>query len=261
MNILITGHRGFIGQNMWKALESEHNLVGYEWGDAIYSLRGIDHVIHLGAISSTTYTDTRQLLLQNYHFSAALVENCNKAGIPIHIASSASVYGIDNRTMVETDFPAPRNHYAWSKYLMEEYCMSRVWNVPVQLFRYFNVYGPMEDHKGDQASPIHKFNLQAKTGKITLFENSENYVRDFVPVEYVIDIHKKFFRIGESGIWNVGTGETKSFWTIAQQAIGDSDCTIHTIPMPENLKSSYQAYTKADQTKLRQTLKKYSLDL
>lgn len=254
MNILITGHRGFIGSNMWKVLEVDHTLTGYEWGDPPYDLNGIDWVIHLGAISSTTYTDTRQLLLQNYYFTSALVENCNKRGIPIQIASSASVYGTDNTTFKETDIPAPKNHYAWSKFLVEEYCNSRVWDIPVHIFRYFNVFGPGEDHKGDQASPIHKFTLQAKTGTITLFENSDSYFRDFVPVSTVIDIHKKFFNIAESGIWNVGTGEVKSFFDVAQDISSKIKCNIQTIPMPENLKGSYQTFTKADLSKLHQTL-------
>lgn len=98
MKVLVTGHRGFIGQNMVKELEkNNHEWVGYEWGDRPYSLKGIDRVIHIGAISSTTYQNTRQLLLQNYYFTEKLLIECGKKGIPFQFSSSASVYGVDNR--------------------------------------------------------------------------------------------------------------------------------------------------------------------
>ena len=76
----------------------------------------------------------------------------------------------------------------------------------VQGFRYFNVYGPNENHKGNQASPIHKFTEQAKTGKIKLFENSENYKRDFVCVSDICEVHEKMLDINEKGVYNIGTG-------------------------------------------------------
>jgi ADP-L-glycero-D-manno-heptose 6-epimerase len=116
------------------------------------------------------------------------------------------------------------------------------------------VYGKFEDHKGDQASPYSKFRKQAETGTIKLFEGSSNFRRDFVPVETVIDVHKKFFDITESGVWNVGTGVAKSFEDVAQQIASETGAKIEEIPMPEHLRGGYQTYTRADLTKLYETI-------
>lgn len=257
MKILVTGYKGFIGQNLTEYLDKNNiEWVGYEWGDEKYSLEGITRVIHLGAISSTTYSNVKQLLVQNYYFTIRLIEECQAKGIPIQISSSASVYGTDNVTFRETDTPAPKNHYAWSKYLVEEYCNQRYFNTSVQLFRYFNVYGKYEDHKGNQASPYHIFTRQAlETGIIKLFEKSEYYKRDFVPVEDVCSFHHKFFNIKESGIWNIGTGVTTSFSDVAESIASKYNAKINTIPMPQTIANSYQKYTCANMSKTYNTLK------
>lgn len=259
MKILVTGYKGFMGRNMTAFLESQNiEWVGYEWGESEYSLDGIDRVIHLGAISDTTYSNVRQLLLQNYYFTETLINNCNNQGIPIQIASSASVYGTDNVTFKETDFPAPKNHYAWSKYLVEEYCNTHSFNIPVQVFRYFNVHGPMEDHKGDQASPYHKFRKQAmETGIIKLFEGSENFKRDFIHVNDICKLHHRFFNIDFSGTWNFGTGIATSFEEVAGAIALDYNASIEYIPMPDNLLQSYQSFTKADMSLTNDTLEIY----
>ena len=251
MRILITGHKGFIGQNMVKAL-ADHDLDLYDWGDE-YSLYGIDRVIHLGAISDTRCDDWIALRKQNVGFTITLMERCQKYGIPIQIASSASVYGPNNTTFKETDPVAPANMYAESKALVEQYFHEMRPVSPVQIFRYFNVYGSHEDHKGDQASPFHKFREQAKTGCIKIFEGSDGFKRDFIHVDKVIDAHKKFFKVTESGIWNVGTGKTMSFAEVAHLANEGFQAKIETIPMP-NL-NGYQKYTCADMSKLNRTLK------
>ena len=252
MRILITGHKGFIGQNMVKAL-SNHELSLFEWGDKDMSL-DVDRVIHLGAISDTRCTDWSALFLQNYLFTTNLVSQCVKRNIPIQIASSASVYG-NSTSFKETDTPEPLNLYAKSKRMCEDACLAMGRNSPVQFFRYFNVYGPHEDHKGDQASPFHKFREQAKTGTIKIFEGSENFKRDFVPVESLINNHVRFFDIDESGIWNIGTGEAISFADVARMVSLEIPAKIETIPMPEDIKAGYQKFTQADLTKLNRTLK------
>lgn len=258
MKILITGYKGFIGQNMVEYLKPHHTVVGYEWGDVDYSLYGVDLVIHLGAISATTYTNTEQLLLQNYYFTQKLVTECNNKLIPIQIASSASVYGTENTTFKETDNPAPKNHYAWSKLLVEQFVINKTWNIPIHLFRYFNVYGDHEDHKGDQASPYHKFTKQAKeNGVIKLFEGSDSFKRDFVPVQTICRYHERFFSVDETGIWNFGTGECQSFETVARIISKKYNSTIEYIPMPDNVKNSYQKFTQADMSFTHQTLKIY----
>jgi ADP-L-glycero-D-manno-heptose 6-epimerase len=251
MNILVTGHKGFIGQNMVAHLERlGHAVTGFEWGEMLPEIQDYDRVIHLGAISSTTERNVEKVIAQNYKFSCSLLDLCIMYEVPFQYSSSASVYGL-NQQFTETSPVDPRTPYAWSKYMFELYAQNKTLHptIPVQGFRYFNVYGPHEDHKGTQASPYHQFTEQAqKTGIIKVFENSEYFLRDFVPVETVIDAHVRFMKLSNSGIWNVGTGKAKSFLEVASQIAKIYDADIEIIPMPENLKHSYQQYTCADMT-------------
>lgn len=253
MKILVTGHRGFIGQNMVNALKNEHTLSFYEWGDSPPELEGLDWVIHLGAISSTTEHDVEKVMKQNHDFSCIMLMACQIHGVNLQYASSASVYGLNTKNFKEDADLKPSSPYSWSKYLFDRHVKSQNFNnIYVQGFRYFNVYGPHEDHKGDQASPYHKFEQQAKTtGIIKLFENSDQYYRDFVPVETVVDVHKKFFNVKKSGIWNVGTGQARSFQDIAEEIAQKYNANIEYIPMPDKLKNQYQTYTQADITELK----------
>jgi ADP-L-glycero-D-manno-heptose 6-epimerase len=255
MKILITGHRGFIGQNMVKVLD-EHDLSFFEWGDANPNVRGLDWVVHLGAISSTTERDVEKVMKQNYDFSCWLLQECRLHGVNFQYSSSASVYGTGQE--FSEDSPVnPASPYAWSKYLFDRYARNYYSPTLVQGFRYFNVYGPHEDHKKDQSSPHHKFEQQARNqGVIKLFENSDQYLIDFVPVEMVVDVHKTFFNVQESGVWNVGTGRPQSFQSVAENIAKEYNAVIEYIPMPENVKGQYQAYTCADTTKLK---KHYSI--
>jgi len=259
MNILITGHKGFIGQNMVKAL-SDHNLYFYEWGDNvnINDIKKLDWVVHLGAITSTTETNVEKVYRQNVEFTLVLSKICRELNINLQYASSASVYG-SNTNFEENAPKSPQSPYAWSKFLIDKYMDGMYFknkqNIIVQGLRYFNVYGPHEDHKGDQASPFFKFKKQAEeTGVITIFENSENYRRDFIHVDTVCNIHKIMLRKEVSGIFNVGMGDTKSFLEIAKEIADVYNAKIEFIPMPENIKRQYQAYTCADVTKLNEVL-------
>jgi ADP-L-glycero-D-manno-heptose 6-epimerase len=254
MKILVTGHQGFIGQNMIHALNG-HDLAFYEWGDTLPVVDRFDWVVHLGAISSTTETDVEKVMRQNFDFSCWLLNECNEAGVDFQYSSSASVYGL-NTDFREDAAKNPLSPYAWSKYLFDRYVEQNKWQgIRVQGFRYFNVYGPHEDHKGNQSSPHHKFTKQAKeTGVIKLFINSEQYLRDFVPVEQVTDIHKQFFNVEKSGIWNLGTGEPVSFDYVARNIAAQYDARIEYIPMPDALRAQYQTYTCADLTKLKEAL-------
>lgn len=258
MKILVTGHKGFIGQNLVEKLK-HHQLSFFEWGDEIPSTKNLDWVIHIGAISATTETNVEKILYQNLDFSCWLLNECNENGVNFQYSSSASVYGY-SKEFRETTPVSPRNPYAWSKYLFERFVNTRRWNVITQGFRYFNVYGPHEDHKGSQASPYHKFTQQAKNDKkIKLFKNSHLYRRDFVPVEYIVDVHEKFLKIPKSGIWNIGTGTPKSFEDVAKEVIQKyPDAVIEYIDMPEELKGHYQDYTCADTTLLKETMKSYA---
>jgi len=251
MKILLTGYKGFIGQNMLNALKHEHDLVLYNWGQPLPDFEGLDWCIHLGAISSTTETDVEKILKQNYDFTCMLLVACQMAKVNLQYASSASVYG--QLEEFREDGPiSPQSPYAWSKYLFDRVSAGQQYrDIVVQGFRYFNVYGPGEDHKGSQASPFYKFEKQAKeTGVIRLFEGSENFHRDFIHVDKLIDIHKKFFTVKESGIWNVGTGKTQSFEQVAREIADKYEAVIEYIPMPENVKKQYQRYTCADTTRL-----------
>ena len=254
MKILLTGHRGFIGSHMFRALEAQgHHVSTYDWGDILPSIMEQEWVIHMGAISSTTERDVEKVMAQNHDFTIQLYEACHTFGINFQYASSASVYGLVS-TFREDAEPDPRTPYAWSKYLTERHIQRHPMGSRAQIFRYFNVYGPEgEEHKGSQASPYAQFKRQAETtGRIQVFEGSEGFLRDFVPVSKIVDTHLKFLKVKESGIWNVGTGEPRSFMAVAQEF----DVPITTIPMPDILRDSYQKYTCADMTKYNTTLSK-----
>lgn len=252
MNILVTGNKGFIGQNMVERLTAKnHTITTFEWGEKLPIIEGLDWVIHLGAISDTTETNVDKVMYQNLDFSVWLINECQKYNVNLQYASSASVYGLAN-DFTEDSLVDPRTPYAYSKYLFERFVKNNNWTIIHQGFRYFNVFGPHEEHKGKQASPHTQFKLQAETNnKIVVFENSENYFRDFIHVYDVLDFHEKFFDIKESGVWNVGTGTTRSFMDVAKEF----NVPIETIPMPDNLKNSYQKYTCANLEKVQQTLK------
>jgi len=255
MKLLITGHRGFIGSNLYQTLKQCHEVDGFEWGEKFPGY-GYDTIIHVGAISSTVERDIEKIMTQNYDFSVELLENCHRYEVNFQFASSAAVYG-NNQEFRETSPVDPCSPYAWSKYLFERYVLSKNWSVIVQCFRYFNVYGPGEDHKGDQASPQHRFRQQYKTqGFVNLFEGSENFFRDFVPVEQVVKTHCDFLKISQSGIFNVGTGHARSFLEIANE-ITDQH---RFIKMPDNIKSQYQTYTCADMSKTLKAIKTIQKD-
>lgn len=257
MKILITGHKGFIGQNIVNRLKNKHELVFFDWGDPAPDFEDLDWCIHLGAVTSTSETDVEKIMRQNYDFSCMLLIACQTNNVNLQYASSASVYG-SNKNFKEDAPLLPQTPYAWSKYFFERVVKNtKFTNIVVQGFRYFNVYGPYEDHKINNASPFHTFTKQAKEhGIIKLFEGSKNYYRDFIHVDKVIDIHEKFFNVNESGIWNVGTGKSLSFKTIAEEIAENYHAEIEYIPMPEHLKHQYQTYTCADLTKLNKTINK-----
>ena len=254
MKILLTGHKGFIGSRMLKSLqEAGHQVSTFEWSPIWPDVRGLDWVIHIGAISSTVEQDVKKIMLQNYEFSVWLFEECKHNKVNLQYSSSASVYGLVS-TFREDALLDPRNYYAKSKALFEDYATRYTHGNIVQGFRYFNVYGPEgEEHKGDQASPFYKFKKQAEeTGEIRVFEGSDKYLRDFIHVSEVVKMQQKFLDIPESGIYNLGTGKTQSFLDVAKMY----SSKIVEVPMPEVLKSNYQEYTCADMTKTHQMLQK-----
>mgnify|MGYP003337956171 FL=1 len=157
MKILLTGHRGFIGQHMLVALiKAGHEITPYEWNETFFPLgKKFDWIIHIGANSSTMERNIEKIMFQNYDFSVMLYELAAEQGANFQYASSASVYGLG--TEFKEDSPVdPRNPYAWTKYLFERYVRNNPRDIIAQGFRYFNVYGPEgEEHKGNQIGRAH----------------------------------------------------------------------------------------------------------
>jgi ADP-L-glycero-D-manno-heptose 6-epimerase len=254
MKILVTGHKGFIGSNIALYLQAQgQDVEGWEWAPGIIPrTEDYDWCIHTGAISSTTYTDVNQILEQNFEFTVRLAQVCENFGTNLQYASSASVYG-PTEHFTEDGPLLPQSPYAWSKYLFDRFLgqFQDEFEIIIQGFRYFNVYGEGENHKGDQASPYTKFTKQAKEDSvITLFEDSDKYKRDFVCVDDICKLHEKMFDVKQSGIFNVGTGNPVSFETVAQTIANKYNAGINYIPMPANLKGQYQEYTCANLTNL-----------
>lgn len=254
MKILLTGHKGFIGSHLLKKLKEEnHEVSTFDWGEESFPyVAEYEWVIHIGAISSTTEKDIEKIMSQNVDFTQNLYRVCKTYGVNFQFASSASLYGL-NDEFKETSPLDPKTPYAWSKYLCERFIMQNIGGNTTQIFRYFNVYGPEgEEHKGNQASPYCQFKKQAEqNGVIKVFEGSENYHRDFIHVSEVVDYHLRFLKCQQSGIFNIGTGTTKSFLDVAKSF----SVPIEEIPMPDILKQSYQKYTCADMTKTNQTIR------
>lgn len=262
--ILVTGHKGFIGQNLCEAIYKEGWLLTtFDIVDnptlrpKDLDFTDVDCVVHLGAISSTTETNIQKIMDQNLSWSIELFEECVTRNINMQFASSASVYGNKHKaSLKETDSCKPLNYYAQSKYLFEKYLETKSTDISVQIFRYFNVYGPHEEHKGSQASPYTQFAKQAKeNGVIRVFKGSENYFRDFVHIDKVVDAHIagiKQMRGYSTEIYNVGSGCARSFMDIAKDIAFLHNAKIEIIPFPEHLRAHYQSYTQANIDKLNQ---------
>jgi len=253
MKILVTGYKGFIGQNMVQYLHNntDWEVDTYEWGEEYQGVFGYDWVIHLGAISITTERNIEKVLTRNTDFTDRLIRDCKTFGVNLQFASSASLYGLNKEFNEESQLD-PITPYAWSKYLSERKIREHTGGNILHCFRYFNVYGDYEEHKGSQASPVTQFKKQLETnGFIKIFDGSSQYFRDFICVTDICRVHVEFIKtVKKSGIYNVGTGKVYSFQQVADLI---TDKQIY-IPMPENLKRSYQEYTKADVTKLESVL-------
>lgn len=227
----------------------------------------VDYVIHLGARTDTTemdYTIHDQL---NVQYSQGIWNICSSQKIPLIYASSAATYGMgehgykdDHDVVLKL---APLNPYGESKNNFDKWALNQKNTPPFWAgLKFFNVYGPNEGHKGRMASVIfHTFNQIKKTGGMKLFRSHhEDYrdgeqLRDFIYVKDVVSIIE-FMHKGSitSGLYNVGTGEARTFYDLAKLTFLalNKDPDISFIDTPEDIRNKYQYFTEADMTKLKE---------
>jgi ADP-L-glycero-D-manno-heptose 6-epimerase len=187
------------------------------------SLDGIDRVIHLGAISSTACTDDKKLREQNIDSSIDLLYECAARKIPFQFASSAGVYGPENTTFREMDRPDPQTLYAQSKALCRARhpcprhgpCLCRSSATSTSTAR-------MSTTKTSLRRTVAFGYRLRRLGRSRSYEGSDEIHRDFVPVEQVVKVHKHFFDLTASGVYNLGTGKAKSFMDVARDIASDT---------------------------------------
>ena len=225
--------------------------------------QGVSSILHQGACSVTTEWDGRYMMRNNYAYSKQLLHHCLEHGIPFIYASSAAVYGGSQSFSEDPANERPLNVYGYSKLLFDQYVrrLNLERGRQVVGLRYFNVYGPREQHKGSMASVAWHFNRQlAEDGEVRLFEGCAGYAdgeqrRDFVHVDDVCSVNLWFLaNPGVSGIFNVGTGHAQTFNDVANAVIDwHGRGRIRYIPFPEGLADAYQSFTEADLARLRET--------
>ncbi|MDY6978552.1 MAG: ADP-glyceromanno-heptose 6-epimerase [Pseudomonadota bacterium] len=290
--IIVTGGAGFIGSNIVKALNERgetdiivvdnltngvkfKNIADCEIADYLDKQEFIERIkagdsfakkvkaiFHEGACSSTTEWDGKFMMENNYDYSKALLHYCLERQVPYLYASSASVYGSGSVFKESREYEQPINMYAYSKFQFDQYVRRHLPDAKSQVvgFRYFNVYGPREQHKGSMSSvAFHVNNQITENGKAKLFEGCDGYGngeqrRDFVYVGDAVDVNLWFMdNPDKSGIFNLGTGRSQTFKEVAEAVIAyHGKGEVEYIPFPEHLKGRYQSFTEADIAALRE---------
>ncbi len=305
MYYVVTGAAGFIGSNIVKALNArgvtkiiavDHmkkadkfkNLIDCDIADYLdkeefldrLAAGGFDRVVraifHEGACSDTMETDGRYMMRNNFRYTTTLLNFCQAQRAQFLYASSASVYGGGAVFTESREFEGPLNVYGYSKFLFDQTVRRYGGKLSAQVvgFRYFNVYGPREQHKGRMASvSFHLFNQYQDDGKVRLFAGCDGYNngeqrRDFIYVDDAVNVNLFFLDHPEkSGIFNVGTGASQTFNDVAvatangcRSLRGEPPLSLEAlrtqgileyIPFPEVLRGKYQSFTQADIRALR----------
>lgn len=294
---LVTGGAGFIGSALIHALnqagntdivvsdilgqdEKFKNLVPLRYADYLEAddllilaeedpqyFDQFSTIYHLGACSATTEKDASYLIRNNYEYTKALASIAIEKGIRFVYASSAATYGDGSQGMDDTiedlHTLCPLNMYGYSKHMFDCYAQRMGWLDQIVGLKYYNVYGPNENHKGDMRSLVNKaYEQVTETGEIGLFKSYHpdytdgNQMRDFLYVKDAVAMTLHLENTPTAnGLFNLGTGEANTWNTLAEAIFEALDLkpNIKYIDMPEQLKGKYQYYTCANTDKLKST--------
>ena len=290
LKILVTGGAGFIGSALvWRLnglgyedilvvdrlddTGKERNLKPLKFTDFIDAdeflgdlskYKTTNLILHMGACSSTTETDEAYMMSNNYQYTLDLADFAVSNDIRFIYASSAATYGDGSAGMAdgtdELDNLKPLNLYGLSKHLFDLHAARNGMFEKIVGLKYFNVFGPNEDHKGDMRSLVNKaFGQINETGKLKLFKShNPNYAdgafgRDFVYVKDAVEMTLQFMENKTGGLFNVGSGRMNTWNALADSIFKALDLpkNIEFIEMPGHLRDRYQYHTQADLARLR----------